>query len=109
VSRPVSISALRHRVTIEAAVDSPDGAGGFTRAYAPLAQVWAWVRPKSAREQFVEQRLEQARTHLVVIRWRADVEAQMRFDFRGRRLFVRSVVDPDETRRFLHCECEEIS
>jgi SPP1 family predicted phage head-tail adaptor len=109
VSRPFSIGALRHRVTIEAPVDSPDGSGGFTRAYAPLAQVWARIEPTSAREQFVEQRLEQARTHLVVIRWRADVEAQMRFDFRGRKLFVRNLVDPDETRRFLHCECEEIS
>jgi SPP1 family predicted phage head-tail adaptor len=69
----------------------------------------ARIQPTSARAQFGGQRLEQARTHLVVIRWRADVEAQMRFDFRGRKLFVRNLVGPDETRRVLHCECEEIS
>jgi SPP1 family predicted phage head-tail adaptor len=109
VSPPSPIGALRHRVTIEAPVDTPDESGGFTRAYVALARVWARVQPGSARQQFVEQRLEQSRTHLVTIRWRGDVKSQMRFDHRGRKLVVESVVDPDETRRFLQCRCEEIS
>jgi head-tail adaptor len=31
----------------------------------------------------------------------------MRFVFRGRFLMVRTVRDPDESRRYLVCDCEE--
>ena len=107
--RRPAVAALRNRVTIEAPVDAPDGAGGFTRDYVALAQVWAKIEPTSGREHFVEQRLEQSTSHVVTIRWRADVKSQMRVLHRGRKLMIRSAVDPDERRRFLVCECEEIS
>ena len=103
------IGALRHRVTLEAPLDVPDDAGGFSRSFAPLAQLWARIEASEAREQFEEQRLEQARRLMVTIRWRGDVASQMRFDFRGRKLLIRGVVDADETRRFLLCACEEMS
>ncbi len=109
MSSPPAIGALRQRVTLEAPVDTPDGAGGFARSYAPVAQVWARIAPTSAREDFVEQRAEQSISHLVTIRWRDDVASAMRFSFRGRKLLIRSVFDPDERRRFLICQCEEIS
>lgn len=104
-----TIGALRQRVTIETPIDASDGAGGFERAYAPHAQVWAKVETRSGGEQFSEQRLEQSRTHVVTIRWRPDVTSQMRFDLRGRKLAIRTVIDRNETRRFLECGCEEIS
>jgi len=108
IERP-TIGALRQRVTLEAPVDVPNDTGGFTRSYAPLAQFRARVEAIGARDQFIEQRQEQATTHMVTIRWRNDVESHMRFDFRGRKLVIRSVVDRDEGQRFLSCECEEIS
>jgi SPP1 family predicted phage head-tail adaptor len=104
-----TIGALRQRVTIEAPVDAPDDIGGADRSYAPLAQAWARIETLGSGEQFVEQRLEQARRFAVTIRWRADVASQMRILFRGRTLLIRSVEDRDETRRFLRCLCEEIS
>lgn len=107
-ARP-TIGSLRQRVTIEAPIDAPDDLGGFARSFAPLAQVWAKVETARANEQFAEQRLEQSRTLAVTIRWRADVQSQMRFDYRGRKLVIRSVEDSDESRRFLKCLCEEIS
>lgn len=108
MKRP-AIGALRSRVTIEAPVDAPDGAGGFTRSYATLAQVWAKIDPAGARDDFVEQRQEQSTTHVVTIRWRSDVKSQMRLIYRSRRLLIQSVVDLRERRRFLVCSCEEIS
>jgi SPP1 family predicted phage head-tail adaptor len=109
VSARATIGDLRHRVTIESAVDAPDEAGGMVRAYAPLASVWARIESDGAREQFVEQRLEQSRMHIVTIRWREDVNSQMRFDFKGRKLMIRSVEDEDESRWRLKCRCEEVS
>ncbi len=103
------IGALRYRVTLEAPIDAPDGAGGFSRSFAPVAHLWARIAPGGAREDFVEQRPEQMTNHVVTIRWREDVAKDMRFVHRGRRLRIQSAVDPDERRRFLVCQCEEIS
>lgn len=104
-----TIASLRQRVTLEAPLDVADGAGGFVRSFAPIAQVWAHIEATNAAEQFIEQRLEQSRVLVATIRWRADVTNQMRIDHRGRKLLIRGVVDPDETRRFLKCFCEEIT
>jgi len=103
------IGELRHHVTLEAPVDAPDGAGGFARSFTPIANLWARIAPSGAREDFVEQRAEQATTHIVTIRWRDDVTKDMRFVHRGRKLRIQSAIDPDERRRFLVCQCEEIS
>lgn len=106
---PATIGELRHRVTLEAPTDTPDDAGGFARSYTPVAQLWARIEKLAARADFIAAREEQQTTHRVTTRWRGDVTQAMRFDHGGRRLYVRSVVDPDAMRRFLVCTCEEIS
>lgn len=107
-ARP-TIGAMRQRVTLEAPTDARDDVGGIIRIYAPLARLWAQIETQGAEEQFVEQRLEQSGKVVVTIRWRADVQSQMRFDFRGRKLIIRGVEEIDEKRRFLRCLCEELS
>lgn len=104
-----TIGGLRQRVTIEAPQDASDGAGGMTRSYAPLAQVYARIIGTRGEGRFVEERQEQAVTHVAAIRWRADVTSQMRLVFGSRKLLIRAVYDPDGRRRFLECQCEEIS
>lgn len=105
----LTIGALRHRVTLEAPIDAADDAGGFSRSFSPVANLWARIEPSGAREDFVEQRAEQATTLVVTIRWRDGVVKDMRFVHRGRNLRIQSVLDPDEHRRFLICACEEIA
>jgi SPP1 family predicted phage head-tail adaptor len=107
-ARP-TIGALRQRVTIEAPVDVSDDAGGMIRSYAAIARVWADIESSGAGEEFDQQRLEQFQMHIVTIRWRDDVKSQMRFDFKGRKLAIRSVEDDGERRRHLKCRCAEIS
>ena len=109
MSAASTIGALRQRVTIETPIDAPDGAAGFTRRYAPLANVWARIEAVSGQDRFVEQRQEQAITHVAQIRWRSDVTSQMRLVFGARKLLIQSVYDTDGRRRFLICRCEEIS
>ena len=108
MSAATTIGELRLRATIEAPVDTPDGAGGLTRAYAPLASVWMQLTPKSGEDGFVAGRQEQTITHVARIRWRADVTGQMHFIIDARRLLIHAVHDADERRRFLMCYCEEI-
>lgn len=106
---PQTIGALRHRLTLEAPIDVVDDLGGFTRSFAYVARVWARIETLGTSEQFVEQRMEQTGRHAVTIRWRADVRSGMRFVFRRRALLIRSVMDSDESQKFLTCLCEEFS
>jgi SPP1 family predicted phage head-tail adaptor len=103
-----TIAMLRHRVTIEAPLDASDDIGGFSRAYATVATVWARVETLDGDAEFAAQRLGERRRIRVVMRWRGDVASQSRLSYRDRRFLVTSVIDPDETRRFLTCLCEEI-
>jgi SPP1 family predicted phage head-tail adaptor len=102
-----AIGALRRRMTLEAAVDTPDDSGSMTRIYAPLAQVWAKVTPLSGEAQFVAEREEQAVRYTALIRWREDVTSRMRLSDDRLLLLIHSVCDPDGRRRFLLCRCEE--
>lgn len=103
------IGQLRVLATLEAVSDAADGAGGFVRSYVAIARVWTSLTPLRGEARYVEQRQEQAITHLARIRWRSDVTSEMRFAIGARRLLVHTVYDEDERRRFLLCQCEEIA
>ncbi len=104
-----TIGDLRQRVTLEAPSDSADDAGGFARGFIPLATLWARVSAQQGDAAFVEERREQTVTHLVTIRWRADVTNDMRFTMGATVLTILAAYDSDGARRFLTCRCRQIS
>jgi SPP1 family predicted phage head-tail adaptor len=108
VSAP-AIGAMRLRMSLEAPLDAPDDSGSMTRSFAPIADVWAELRPVTGEARFVAERQEQAIDVLAQIRWRTDVTSEMRLVTATRMLRIRSVYDPDCRRRFLVCRCEDIS
>lgn len=61
----------------------------------PIATIWARVRPQRATGD----------THIVVVRFRSDVNPGDRFMFRGRRLDVTKTEDLNGRRAFLSCMC----
>ncbi|MBG0810584.1 phage head closure protein [Methylosinus sp. H3A] len=103
-----SIGEMRLRMSLEAAVDTPDDSGAMTRSYVPVGDLWVMLSPLSADAQFVAERQEQAVEWIAHIRWRSDVTNEMRLVAGARRLRVKSVHDPDGRRRFLLCRCEDI-
>lgn len=103
----VTVGALRHRLTIEAASDAPDGAGGAVRSWVPVGDVFGAIAPRRRREDVVDGRAVGLVTHRITIRWRADVNGDTRFVADGRFYRVLSVEDADPKRRFLECWCEE--
>ena len=98
---------IAHRIVIEQASATPDGAGGAILAWSPLATLWAAVEPVKAERLAGGDRLSARITHRVTIRWRGEVTAGMRIRHRGRLLAIESVVDPDERRRYLSIEARE--
>jgi SPP1 family predicted phage head-tail adaptor len=96
---------LNHRLTLEAPAETPDGAGGVTRSYSPVATLWAHVEPLSARGAVEAQALGANVTHRIRIRYSADITLRHRLRD-GMRVF-RIVVMRERHRRFLDIDAEE--
>lgn len=104
---PVCASDLRHRIAIERDVRTPDGGGGAEVTWAPVAQVWAAIWPRTASEQLELDRVAGVATHDIWIRFRPDVTPQMRITFGSRIFDIRGVLDMDGKRRWLKCDSQE--
>jgi SPP1 family predicted phage head-tail adaptor len=103
------IAARRMRLLLEAPVLTPDSAGGGAHGWSLVAAVFAAVRFSGGDERWRADRPEQAARHEISIRWRAGVTAGMRFRAGARSFGILSAGDPDGSRRWLACICEEIA
>ncbi|KTQ85215.1 hypothetical protein NS226_20560 [Aureimonas ureilytica] len=100
-------SLLTQRAGIERNEPVTDAFGGARDKWVEVAETSVRVEPLKAE---VEERFGQrigTLTHRVTLRFRAGLERGMAFRLRGRRLLIRSLLDPDETGRWLVCRCEE--
>ncbi|MEZ5841427.1 MAG: phage head closure protein [Hyphomicrobiales bacterium] len=99
---------MRHRLVLEAPAGTPDGAGGRDPAWQEVAILRAAIEPVSAGSRDAADHREIAVTHRIRMRWRADVDGTMRL-VKGERPFrILSVLDPDDTHRFLVIDVEEV-
>ncbi|MFZ9501090.1 MAG: phage head closure protein [Beijerinckiaceae bacterium] len=104
-----SIGQLNTRLALEEPVVAIDSIGGATVSWSLKAQVWGAVRPLGAREIVAGERRQSEITHLIVLRWRAQVSPGMRLRD-GERVFeIVSAVDPQGERSRLVCRCREIA
>ncbi|WP_440409792.1 phage head closure protein [Neorhizobium petrolearium] len=95
------------RLDLEAPQTEPDGQGGATVTWGVMASLWARIEPVSflVTEEAASER--GTISHRIWVRFREDIAAGQRFR-KGARVFVVKLVrDPDETRRYLVCQCEE--
>lgn len=98
---------LGSELSLQQAVRTPDGMGGYAEDWQEMATVMALVEPlRAASRPGAGQRLETV-THRVTIRARDGVAAGMRFVRAGRALAIVTLRDPDETGRYLVCEARE--
>jgi SPP1 family predicted phage head-tail adaptor len=102
------IGRLRHLVTIEHKVMTPDGAGGHAAAWVTFAQVWAGVEPLRGQERFEAQKLNGEISHKVIVRYLAGVTPAMRVRF-GDRILRQAAppVNPQERNLSLELLCSE--
>lgn len=104
---PFDPGAFTARLTLERRMETPDGQGGADVAHVAFDAVWARIEPVSAARRAVAGDAPMTITHRIWLRHRADLESGMRLR-KGARMFeLRTFRDPDETGRYLLCECEE--
>ena len=97
---------LNRRLVLQEPTETPDGAGGVTRGYAPAMTLWASVAPVSARGAVVADAPGATVTHRIVIRRRAAVTTRHRF-VEGETIYRIVTMRADATRRFLVIGAEQ--
>jgi len=102
-----AIGDLRHRISVLAPVETPDGAGGAALTYALQAQVFADIRTNSGQSKLFADRLAGDLSLSVWIRFIPGLTPDHRFGFGSRTFLIRAVIDHDGRNRFLECLCEE--
>jgi SPP1 family predicted phage head-tail adaptor len=104
-------SSLRHRVTLQEEVQTSDGAGGYTRSWQNVADLWAEITTINIKsygqEKFFAGKMQAKITHKITIRYRAGVTAAMRLVFGSNIFNIRSVFNRDENNEILELLVEE--
>lgn len=99
--------ALTARLVLERPEHAGDGQGGAVTTYAAIATLWVRIEPVATEvEERAGARLF-AISHRIWLRYRPDLRAGMRFVKGARAFTIRAFRDPDESGRFLVCDCEE--
>lgn len=102
------MARLRHPLTIEKESRTPDGRGGTTETWAPVARPFGDVEPLSTRDRLVAQQVQSEITHVVTIRYRTDLSGKVRVVHQGRYLYVVGApMNVDGRGIWLHLTCAE--
>jgi SPP1 family predicted phage head-tail adaptor len=99
-------SRLRQKLTLQKEIQTSDTAGGYTRTWEDVADVWAEIEPIAAREKFIAMQMESEITHRMHLRARTGVDASQRLSGDGRVFYIRSVT-PIERNSLLELLVEE--
>lgn len=94
------IGKMKHRLTLQEPIRTPDGAGGFTVVWRDIAEhpgLYARIQALSGRETLKFGQLETKVTHRIAFRHRKDVRPGMRFIGAAEAYSIVSVADPDGT------------
>ncbi|MES5048451.1 phage head closure protein [Rhizobium nepotum] len=100
---------LTARLELDVRTQTLDGQGGAAESWSVLRSLWAAIEPVSDTSHERVSAEGVTITHRVWLAWRSDIAAGMRFRKGRRILAIRTVMDPDETGRFIVCRCEEES
>lgn len=104
---PVRAGDLRHRIIIESATRTSDGAGGTTTEWDAVAEVWAAIWSRTVDENFALDRVAGTATHDIWIRYRSDVTPDMRFRCGARIFDVLGAIDVEDRAAWLKCPSQE--
>ncbi|MDQ2067699.1 head-tail adaptor protein [Xinfangfangia sp. CPCC 101601] len=108
----MKVPHLNRALELQRAVQSPDGAGGFTTSWESLGTLWAEVRPGSGRDVAGEELVLTSTPYRITVR-AAEVGAEarpqpgQRFLESSRVFAVLAVSERDPAGLYLTCFCRE--
>lgn len=108
--REVTIADMRSRVTFQTATRVSDSQGGFEESWASVATnptVWGYLAAVSSRERLFSEQMQTQRSHVLVVRYRTDLNTSMRVSYDSRTFQIKGFRNPDERKWFLVLDLEE--
>lgn len=105
----IAAGALRHLITIQEFVRTPDGQGGYTTVPHSLVNgtVWAEITPGSASKQYAQAAIIHGASHVMRTRYFEGYPKDCQILYGTRTFTVRGVVIEDERDRCLVWYCDE--
>lgn len=106
--RPLAAGELGCRVRVEQEVRTPNGQGGYTTEWMPIATLWAKKVPMRGDEALRDNVVRSTSTARFIIRFRRDVTPLHRLVeiADGKQWNIRAVDDPYGKRDRLELTCE---
>lgn len=103
----MTVGALRHRIDVEMPTSVADGVGGEEISWVSAGSLWGAIRPRLGREGVTADKRVGRVSHDVTVRYRSDISPNMRLRLGGRVFEIHAVLEHDEEKRWMICECEE--
>jgi len=113
----MGIGAMRFRIQLQSKAETSDGGGGATIAWTKIADMYADIKPVSAKESAFgrDNQLRQVIRHKITTRYRRGVIAADRIIYNyiedgvsGTRTFnIRGVLNIDNRSKYIEFDCEE--
>lgn len=108
----MKVPQLNRTLVLEEVQRTPDGAGGFTEAWAALGTLYAEVLPGSGSDALGEERMLSAVPYRITVRGAplgaaSRPRAGQRFREGGRLFLIQAVTEKDEAGRYLTCFARE--
>ena len=98
---------FNRRLVLEAPIETPDGAGGVSRAFMTLATLWAEVTPLAARADSGAASLGAIATHRILVRAGVEITTQHRLRLDAREFRIVTIRDHDRSGRIIEIHAEE--
>lgn len=110
-------SRLKHRLTLQQEVQTPDGAGGYVKSWTNVIDLWAEILPitasgsgggrSSGREMLIAGQIQAEISHRIVLRYRTGITAAMRLVYESRIFNIRHVANVLESNETLELLVQE--
>lgn len=103
----ITAGMLRHYITWQEKVNTPDDGGGFISSWSDVGTDRAFIKPTRGYERWQSQRTETNITHKIYIRYRANRNAKMRIVYNGRAFQVKAILNIEESNKWFEIEAVE--
>jgi SPP1 family predicted phage head-tail adaptor len=97
------------KITIQQPSQVDDGGGSYVPGWSTLSSPWAMVSQPAAYEKISAEKLGQTISKKFTIWYDSRVTTAMRISYDGSYYYIKSIVDPDESKNWLEIMGEEKS
>ena len=98
---------LDQRITFQRKVQTQDsGNGELDVTWTDVAKCWACVDAQKSNEVYQSQQIEAENMFTVIIRYRDDIDPNMRIDWKGLKLDIRNIPDQQRRGRWMFLLCQ---